>query len=158
MLGKFGFVAIATVLAMCVMGRVESLAAHRGFAGSMVWAQEWDDADADSGSPTLPNVAGTYNGNVVDHKMGPGTITATIAQGGPSGGVLTGSWATSFGPVNEGLKGKVKPNSPFKRQLKIGGHCGLIAHGTFENGNEIVGVYHTTGCNHPDNGTFDMTD
>jgi|SRR5579863_2117798 len=157
MLRKFGLVVGATVLAMFVMARVESLAAHRGFAGSVAWAQDWDDADADSeAAPTLPNVAGNYTGNVSDHRLGNGTISATITQGGPSGGVLKGNWSTSLGLVNGGLKGKVKPNNAVKLQLKVNSHCFLNAHGTFENGDEIVGVYHGQGCGHPDHGTFDV--
>ncbi len=163
MLRKSGLVIACTALAMFAIGRVESLAAHRGFAGSTACAQSWDDPadDTAAGSPsTLPNIAGSYTGNVSDHRFGDGTISATISQGGPSGGVLSGSWDTDIGGGVTGapLKGKVKPNNAVTLKLKIHGNCGLIAHGTFENGDEIKGVYHAFGCGGPDHGNFDIFD
>jgi hypothetical protein len=163
MMGKIGLVITGTVLAMFVMGRVESLAAHRGFGGSTAWAQNWDDpaddAGVDSQPATVPDVSGSYSGPVEDHRFGSGTIAVEISQGGPSGGKLSGPWETDLNGGAVGtLKGKVKPNNKVAMKLKITGKgsCGLNAHGIFENGNEISGVYHTTGCGHPDHGTFDI--
>ena len=149
---KIGLMVIGAAMAMFAMGR-----------GSTAWAQSWDDVADDAASesqpPTLPNVAGTYSGNIHDHHFGDGTITATIAPGGASGGVLSGSWSTDLdGGLGTTLKGKVQANSAVTLRLKIKGTCHLVAHGTFENGNEIVGVYHAAGCGGPDHGTFDMTD
>ena len=84
MLGKIGFVITGTVLAMFIMGRVESLAAHRGFGGSSAWAQQWDDP-ADDASPQddvvsqpelVPDVSGSYFGTLDDHRFGPGVLSA----------------------------------------------------------------------------------
>jgi hypothetical protein len=148
---KIGLMVIGAALAMFAMGR-----------GSTAWAQSWDDPadDAASAQPTtLPNIAGSYSGDVADHRFGDGTLSATISQGGPSGGVLSGNWSTDIGGGASGpLKGKVKPNNAVTLRLKIHGNCHLVAHGTFENGDEIVGVYHAAGCGGPDHGTFDITD
>jgi len=167
MLGKIGFVMGVTVLAMFMMGRVESLAAHRGFGGSTAWAEQWDVTAGDA-SPqddvvaqpdSLPDVSGSYSGSVASHRFGSGTLSATISQGGPSGGSLSGTWSTDLdGGIESTLKGKVKPNSKVSLKLKISGHCGLVAHGTFKNGDEISGAYHTNGCGKPDHGTFDIID
>lgn len=54
------------------------------------------------------------------------------------------------------LKGTVKANGSVKLTLKIKGSCHLDAHGMFENGDEITGVYHASGCGRPDHGTFDI--
>jgi hypothetical protein len=159
---KIGLIVICAALTTFAMGRVESLAAHRGFAGSTAWAQSWDDSADDAAStqsPTLPNVAGTYSGSIEDHRFGNGTISATISQGGTSGGVLSGSWSTDVGGgITSSLKGKVLANSSVTLRLKVRGACHLVAHGTFENGDEIVGVYHASGCGGADHGHFDMTD
>jgi len=162
MLTRIGFVVGGIVLSMFAMGRVESLAAHHSFGGATAWAQGWDDpaddADVDSQpSVVIPVIAGSYSGPAVDHRFGNGTISATIAE--TASGVLSGSWSTDLnGGASGSLTGKVKPNSSVKLKLKIHGHCGIIAHGTFENGNEIVGVYHLFGCGKPDHGHFDITD
>jgi hypothetical protein len=150
---KIGLMVIGVALAMFAMGR-----------GSTAWAQSWDDSGDDAASEsqptTLPDIAGSYTGSVQDHRFGSGSISATISQGGPSGGVLSGSWSTDVGGgvTDAPLKGKVKPNNAVTLRLKIRGNCHLVAHGTFENGDEIVGVYHAAGCGGPDHGTFDITD
>jgi len=162
MLKKIGFVTAGVVLATFVMGRVESLAAHRGFGGSLAWAQQWDDSAGDTSpqdddsmkkSPP-PDVSGTYSGTIEDHRFGAGTISATISQ---SGSKLSGSWDATFGGPGT-LKGTVKSNGAITARLKIKGGCGLNAHGTFESGDEISGTYQVTGCGRSDHGTFDMTD
>jgi|HubBroStandDraft_6_1064221.scaffolds.fasta_scaffold235791_2 hypothetical protein len=160
MLAKIGFVIAGTALAMFAMGRVESLAAHHGFSGSQAWAQQWDDSSGDSSSAddsesksSPPNVAGTYSGTIEDHRFGAGTISATISQNGSK---LSGPWSSSFGSGT--LKGKVSSKGTISARLKLKGGCGLNMHGTFENGDEIAGVYTVTGCGKADHGTFDMTD
>jgi hypothetical protein len=139
-----------------MMGRVESLAAHRNFAGSTAWAQA-DDADVDS--PTLvivPDISGSYSGPVDDHRFGAGTLAASITQ---IGSEVSGNWETNLnGGFGGTLTGKVKPNSKVKLTLMISGHCGLLAQGRFMNGDEIKGKYHTIGCGHPSHGTFDILD
>src|ERR1700724_4397010 len=45
---KISFVLAGIVLATFAVGRVDSLAAHRGFGGSIVWAQSWDDLSHDA--------------------------------------------------------------------------------------------------------------
>ena len=161
---KVGLVIAVTALTMFAMGRVESLARHRGFAGSSAWAQSWDDAadDAASNSPTgtPPDVTGNYSGNVTDHRFGPGTLELDItSQGGSSGGKLSGTWSTDLsGGTSGALKGKVQSNSSVTLRLNIRGTCHLVAHGTFQNGDEIVGVYHAVGCGGPDHGSFDVVD
>ena len=158
MLARIGFVVGGIVLSMFVMGRVESLATHRGFAGPAACAQLWtdpaDDADVDSQPAAVPDVSGSYSGTIQDAKLGPGEITAEISQ---TGSTLTGSWDSTFGGPGT-LKGKVKPNSKVHARLKITGGkgCGLNVQGTFQNGNEIAGKYQVTGCKRSDHGTFDM--
>lgn len=159
MLRKLGFVIAGTALTMFAMGRVESLASHRGFAGPAAWAQSWTDSDddaADSQSDTVPDVGGNYTGTIEDHRFGMGDISADITQ---NGSALTGTWTASFGGPGT-LKGAVKPNGKIHARLKItGGHgCGLNIQGTFKNGDEIAGKYQVTGCKKSDHGTFDVTD
>jgi hypothetical protein len=48
MLAKIGLVITGIVLAVFAMGRVESVAKHRGFSESAVWAQESDDQADDA--------------------------------------------------------------------------------------------------------------
>jgi len=157
---KLSFVVTGIVLATFVMGRVESLAEHRGFGDSLAWAQAWDDSSDDAASQSdvskskspPPDVSGTYSGTVEDHRFGGGTISGTISQNGSK---LSGSWETDVnGGASGTLKGTVKSNSSVKMKLKIRGACGLNAHGIFENGDEISGVYHVSGCGKPDHGTF----
>jgi hypothetical protein len=159
MFSKSGFVIVATALAMFAMGRVESLAAHRGLAGPTAWAQQWDDpADdtaADSQPPTPPTISGTYSGTLDDHRTGPGTLSATISQ---TGAKVSGTWSSNLGSGT--LKGRVRSNDDVLIKLSAtGGHgCKIFVLGTFENGDEISGVYHTSDCGKPDHGTFEMTD
>jgi hypothetical protein len=159
MLGKLGFIIAGTALTMFAMGRVESLAAHRGFGGPSAWAQSWadlgDDDSAASQPDTVPDVSGSYDGSIQDHRLGLGEIAADIAQNGSK---LTGEWNSSFGAGT--LKGSVKPNGKVHARLKItGGHgCGLNIQGVFQNGDEIVGKYEVTGCGKSDHGTFDIVD
>jgi hypothetical protein len=159
MLSKIGIVIAGTTLAMFAMGRVESLAAHHGFIGSQAWAQQWDDSSGDSSSAddsesksTPPDVAGSYTGSIEDHRLGAGTITTMIDQNGSK---LSGPVDTSFGSGT--MKGKVSSKGTISVRVKLKGSCGLNMHGTFENGDEIAGVYTVTGCGKADHGTFDVT-
>jgi hypothetical protein len=142
------------------MGRVESLAAHRGFSGSVAFAQQWDDQlgndTVDSQPDSVPDVSGSYDGSMQDHRFGLGEIVADITQNGSK---LTGDWNSSFGGPGT-LKGSVRPNGKVHARLKItGGHgCGLNVEGVFTNGDEIVGKYQVTGCGKADHGTLDITD
>lgn len=132
MLGKIGFVMGFMVLPMFMMGPVESLAMHRGFAGTAAWAGQWDDTAGDA-SPqddvvaqpdSLPDVSGSYSGSVESHRFGNGSLSATISQGGPSGGSLSGGWGTDLdGGIENTLKGKVKPNSKVENQRPLRSRC-----------------------------------
>ncbi len=162
MLGKIGFVMGVTVLAMFMMGRVESLAAHRGFGGSTAWAQQGDDPAGDA-SPqdafvaqpdAVPDVSGTWSGALEDHRFGHGDVFVEISQNGSK---LSGSWDSNLdNGVGGGLKGKVRPNNKVHLRLKIKGNCGLNAQGTFQNGDEIAGNYQANGCSKSDHGSFDI--
>jgi hypothetical protein len=159
MLGKkIGLMAIGAVLAMFAIGQAGSLIAHRGFAGSTAWAQddEAPDAAIDSTPPTVPDVSGTYSGQIDDHRKGNGTISATIGQ---SGNVLSGTWSSDLKAGGK-LSGKVNASSDVTMTLKLHGKpgCSLHASGTFENGDEISMVFIAVGCHHSDHGTIDMTD
>jgi hypothetical protein len=162
MLAKIGFVVGGIALVMFAMARVESLATHRGFVGSAAWAEDLDTfadyADGDSQPAAVPNVSGSYSGPAHDHKFGAGTLAVDITQ---NGSALTGNWETDLdGGLSGPMTGKVKSNGEVTLNLKINGlhHCTLNAHGTFEHGNEIAGVYHNSGCSKPDHGNFDVTD
>ncbi len=159
MLAKIGFVIGAIALATFTMDRVESLVAHRDFAGSIAWAEDWDssaddaDTEADSQPAAVPDISGVYSGTVNDHLSGSGSADATISQTNNS---LTGTFNTFF---NSGtLKGKVQANSKVHMRLTVGGGCGANFKGTFKNGNEITGNYHVTGCKkgNGDRGTLDI--
>jgi hypothetical protein len=150
---KIGLVAMGAVVAIFAIGHV---------AASTVWAQSWDDqtADfaADSHPPTVPDISGTYSGNIEDHRKGSGTISAMITQ---TGNVLSGTWNSTGNASGGGkLSGKVNASSDVTMTLKLHGKggCSLNAVGTFENGNQISMVYHAVGCHHSDHGTIDMTD
>jgi hypothetical protein len=134
MLAKIGFVVGGVALATFMMGRVESLVAHGGFAGSTAWAQAWDDpaddADVDSQPAAVPNITGTYSGPAVDSRFGNGSIAVAITT--QNGSNVSGSWETDLGGGAAGpVTGKVKPNSKVKLKMKISGHCGLLAQGSF---------------------------
>jgi hypothetical protein len=160
---RIGLVVAGAALAMFAMGRVQSLAAHRGFGGSVAWAQSWDDqgddAALDSEAPTAPDVSGSYSGQIEDHRKGSGSISATIAQTGKD---LSGTWSSDIkGSGVEGkLTGTVNSKGDVALTLKIHGKggCSLDAKGTFEGGDEISAVYVANGCHHSDHGTIDMTD
>ena len=149
---RIGFATVAAALAIFAIGQV---------AASTAWAQSWDDpADeaVDSASPTVPDISGTYSGNIDDHRKGSGTISATITQ---TGNVLSGTWISTGNAAGGGkLNGKVNASSDVTMTLKLHGKggCSLNAVGTFENGDEISMVYHAVGCHHSDHGTIDMTD
>ena len=157
MLARIGFAVGGFVLLMFAMGRVESLFAHRGFAGSTAWAEDWftspDDADVDTQPATVPDVSGTYTGTVNDDRDGSGSAGATINQNRKG---LTGSWSFFFHGGT--LKGKVDSNGNLHIRLKAGGRCGANFKGTFQNGNEITGSYQVTGCRkgNGDHGTLDI--
>jgi hypothetical protein len=159
--GKIAFIITGVFLTSFAMGRVESLTAHRGFSGSIAFAQQWDDsfgsADIDSQpDKTVPDVSGSYTGTVQDHKLGTGDISADIIQNGSR---LTGDWDSDFGGPGT-INGRVKPNGKVHLRLKITGArgCGLNAQGVFRGGDEIVGKYQVTGCKKSDHGTFDIFD
>ena len=162
MLAKIGFVVGGIALAMFAMGRIESPSAHRGSVGSAAWAEDLDTftdaADGDSQPAAVPNVNGSYSGPANDHKFGAGTLTVDITQNGSE---LTGNWESNLdGGVSGPMTGKVKSNGQVTLKLKINGlhHCTIDAHGTFEHGNEIAGVYHNSGCTKADHGNFDIID
>jgi len=143
------------LLATFAMGRVASLAAHRGFSGSVACAQSWDDLSAPQAGDsepqtTPPNIAGTWAGTVNDHKLGSGALSFSITQNGSK---LNGTYSSDFGGGK--LKGKIKANGSIAAALKIRGSCVLAAHGMLA-GNEIMGVYHAAGCPRSTHGTFDV--
>jgi hypothetical protein len=183
MRAKIGVVIAGTLLAMFVMGQLESLKSGCGFGGSPVWAQESDDQagdaasqddaasqvdsaaqddaasqdDDDSIDASGVSAGGIYSGNVMDDNMGPGTISAAISQ---THSKLSGVWQDTFVPPaflkgTVSSKGKVSMNMRFH----IKGKCGYVFKGVFENGNEISGDYKLSGCKGmaPDQGTLDMT-
>lgn len=105
MVGKISFVIAGIVLTTFVMGRVESLAAHRGFGGgSDAWAQSWDDSAGDASSQAddslakmpPPDVSGSWSGLVEDHRFGEGDISATVNQ---KRAKLSGSWTSMAAPA-----------------------------------------------------------
>lgn len=162
MLAKLGFVIGATALAMLTMGRFETLAAHRGFGGSVACAQELNDYSSaldDVDSESDVSAGGVYSGTITDSGEGEGTISAAISQ---IHSKLIGTFVATFTSDNYGpgfVKGKIK-NGVIKARLRFSlkGKCGLSFHGTFQNGNEITGTYKMTGCNGKSNvGSFDMT-
>ena len=168
MLAKIGLVITGIVLAVFAMGRVESVAKHRGFSESAVWAQEsddqaddaslQDDADLQNQSGCKPGPAsGLYSGTVMDNNMGAGTIEGAFSQ---CRGKLTGNWQDTFVPPAF-FKGAIKSNGAINARMKfhLFGKCGYLFHGTFTNGNEISGSYTLNGCKGmaADHGTFDMT-
>lgn len=167
MLAKVGLVIASTALAMFAMGRIENIAAHRGFGDSVAYAQDLDDQgddasaqdDADATSKAAVNAGGVYSGGIMDSGEGDGMISAAISQ---IHSKLSGTFVATFQSTNYGpgfVKGKIK-NGKINARLKFSlkGKCGLNFHGTFENGNEISGNYQMTGCKGKSNqGSFDMT-
>jgi len=166
MLAKVGLVIAGTALAMFAMGRIESIATHHGFGGSVACAQESndpgdDDASVqdDADSEAAVSASGVYSGTIMDSGEGDGMISAAISQ---IHSKLTGTFVATFQTANYGpgfVKGKIK-NGAINARLKfsLNGKCGLNFHGTFQNGNEITGDYAMTGCKGKSNhGTFDMT-
>jgi hypothetical protein len=157
-----GFMVAGVAIALFATGGVVKLHAHRGFAGSTAWAEQ-PDGSADDGDiaadPTVPDINGSYTGTLDDHRNGGNSLSAIIGQRGPK---LFGTWSSSDdGGITGNLKGKVKANGEVKMKLKIDDGnltgCALTADGTFEDGDEISGVYHLDNCAGPDHGTFDMT-
>src|SRR5579863_7711223 len=128
---KIGLIVIGTVLAMFLMARV---------GGSVAFAQQWtdpsdDSANADSATPSAPDITGSYSGTLDDHKLGTGELSMDITQNGKK---ITGSWNATFGGPGT-LKGVVTSKGNILARLKItGGHsCGLNVEAKFANGNEI---------------------
>ena len=187
MLAKIGFVITGIGLAMLAMGRVESVASHRGFSESAVWAQQSDDQAGDAASPddeaseadaawqddadlavqnaghkNVCKVCGTYSGQIISNSLGTGTIMLGIIPANiPFRSKVIGTWIDSFDNTPAFLKGSASSNGGVSLQfrLKAKGHCLFKFHGTFENGNEISGTYSTNGCSGPsDSGTIDITD
>ena len=157
---KILFVIAGVFLASFAMTGVEGVGAHRGFGGSMAWAQSWDDSadgDAVDSRTPPPNVAGSYTGMAADHKLGMGAISIDLTQ---MGSKLSGTWSTdlSGGITGAPVSGKVRPNSKVHLKLEVNRHCSLNFQGTFENGDEISGVYVASGCGSSDHGTADVTD
>jgi hypothetical protein len=156
--GKIIFVMAGIFLATFAMGRVESFAAHRGFGGSLAWAQSWGDLSGDASPQTgdsqaqtaPPNIAGPWVGTIDDHHFGEGDLSFEFTQNGSK---LKGTYDSSFGGGK--LKGKIKSDGSISAALKIEGSCVLAAHGTLEAG-EITGVYHAAGCARSDHGTFEV--
>jgi hypothetical protein len=152
------FVIAGVFLATFAIGRVESLAAHRGFGGSSsAWAQSWGDLSGDA-SPQAgksqsapPDISGLWAGMLDDHHFGEGDLSFEITQNGSKFG---GTYNSSFGGGK--LKGKIKSDGSISAALKIEGSCVLAAHGTLEAG-EITGVYHAAGCAKSDHGTFTVS-
>ena len=168
MLTKISLVVLSTALAMFAMARFESLAAHRGFSGSVAFAQESsdqadaapspDDADSDADASTFSNAGGVYSGTITDDNQGGGMISAAVTQ---IHSKLIGTFVATFASTDYGpgfVKGKIRSNGAINARLKFSlkGKCGLNFHGTFTNGNEISGSYTMTGCGTSDHGTFDM--
>jgi hypothetical protein len=164
MLAKIGLVVVGTALAMFAMGRFESLAAHRGFGGSIACAQDWnepaDDASSQDDFDTDASVkaGGIYSGTIVDDNLGHGMISASLSQSHSKlGGTFVATFQSSdFGPGF--VKGKIASNGAINARLKFSlkGKCGVNFHGTFENGDEISGDYTMTDCGMSDHGSFDM--
>ncbi len=164
MLAKISLVMVGSALAMFVMGRVESLAAHRGFGGSIACAQDWDDPTGDASSQddfdtdASVRATGVYSGTIVDDDLGHGMISASLSQ---IHSKLIGTFVATFQSSDFGpgfVKGKIAPNGAINARLKFSlkGKCGVNFHGTFQNGDEISGDYTMTGCGMSDAGSFDM--
>jgi len=117
MLAKIGFVIGAIALATFTMDRVESLVAHRDFAGSIAWAEDWDssaddaDTEADSQPAAVPDISGVYSGTVNDHLSGSGSADATISQTNNS---LTGTFNTFFNSGTLRGEGSSKQQSAYE--------------------------------------------
>jgi hypothetical protein len=185
MLSKIGLVITCIVLAVFAMGRVESVAKHRGFSESAAWAQESDDQADDAVSPddnasqadpasqddaavqnaghkNVCKVCGNYSGQIISNSLGTGTMMLGIIPAHiPFRLKVLGTWIDSFDNTPGFLKGSASSNGGVSLQfrLKAKGHCLFKFHGTFENGNEISGTYNTNGCSGPsDSGTIDITD
>ena len=163
---KIGFVIIAAALATFAMGRFESLAAHRGFGGSVACAQESGDTADDASSQddavapdvTAAQIQGTYSGMIVDANLGTGTYLGGFIPAIHSHSKLLGTWSDSLINVPGFIKGSVKPSGAISLsyRLKIKGRCVFKFHGMFNNG-EISGTYTTNGCTGPlSQGTIDI--
>lgn len=165
MLAKIGLVMVGTALAMFAMGRFESVAAHRGFRGSVACAQDWNDQADDTSAPDDPDAdseasvkaSGIYSGNIVDDSLGDGMISASLTQ---IHSKLIGTFVATFQSSDFGpgfVKGKIV-NGAINARLKFSlrGKCGVNFKGTFKNGDEISGDYTMTGCGMSDQGSFDM--
>jgi hypothetical protein len=185
MLAKIGLVITCIGLATFAMGRVESVARHRGFSESTAWAQESDDQADDAVSPddtaaqdnagaqddpavqharhkNTCKVCGNYSGKIISNSLGTGTFMLGIIPANiPFRSKLSGTWIDSFDNTPGFMKGTASSKGGLSLQfrLKIKGHCLFNFHGIFENGNEISGTYNTNGCSGPsDSGTIDITD
>lgn len=158
MLGKMRLVIAGVVLATFVIGRVESLAAHRGFAGSIAYAQTWsdlgdEDSEQDDSKKAPPQIAGSWDGTAVDHLLGEGTFDLVIDQVGRE---LSGTVTSALGDGT--FTGHIKPNGEIKTKFHVGIKCVLKAHAIFDAGaDEITGVYHASHCGKPDHGTFTLS-
>jgi hypothetical protein len=176
MLAKIGLVIVSAALATFAMGRFESLAAHRGFGGSVASAQDWSDQADDASSQDDPDAAseddldaepatsagGVYSGTIVDNNLGNGMIQAAITQIHSTKLVskLLGNFIATFPSSDYGpgfVTGKINHGSiTALLRFTLRGKCGLSFHGTFKNGNEISGTYTMTHCGMSDAGSFDM--
>src|SRR5258707_15494497 len=163
---KIGFVIMVTALATFAMGRFERLAAHHGFSGSVVWAQESDDPADEASSQdvaaapdvTTQQIQGTYSGMIVDDNLGSGTYLGGFIPKIRSKSKFVGTWTDSLINVPGFINASVKSNGAISAtyRLKIKGRCVFKFHGMFENG-EISGTYTTNGCTGPlSHGTLDI--
>ena len=155
---KISCVLAGIVLATFAIGRVDSLAAHRGFGGSIVWAQSWDDLSHDAAPQSgdsepqtaPPNIAGTWAGTLHDHLLGQGNLSFSIHQNGSK---VSGRYSSDFGGGK--LRGKIHSDGSIVVTLHIISTCGLAAHAMVV-GNEITGTYHAAGCTRNDHGSFQV--
>ena len=163
---KIGFVIVITAFATFAIGRFESLAAHRGFSGSVACAQESGDTADDASSQddavapdvTAAQIQGTYSGMIVDDNLGSGTYLGGFIPKIHSRSKILGTWVDGLNNVPGSIKGTVKSNGAINAtyRLKIKGHCLFKFQGMFNNG-EISGTYTTNGCSGPlSHGTLDI--
>jgi hypothetical protein len=158
-----GFMIAGVAIAVFATGGVESLSAHRGFAGSAAWAEPPDgspDAEDAASKQEAPDISGSYYGTLSDHNSGANSLSADITQTGMK---VSGTWISAdYGGIAGTLKGEVKANGEVKMQLKIkrgnAAGCFFTVDGTFENLDEISAVYHLDDCTRPDHGILDMTE
>ena len=158
---KIVFVVVGVFVSSVALGRIGNLLADRGFAGPNAFAQDSDDSADTQSKQMLPNAAGNYDGSLVSHTSGTGTISIDLTQ---EGGKLAGTFEAAVGGGTFGgdVKGKVKANWDVTLLLFRPGHkCKFDFTGTWtphSTGNEIAGTYRSKGCSPPDFGMIDAFD